>query len=107
MPSAGATIIKAEADRGQGRIFKLETEKGPNDMTTERLVSAHKAAPFRPFTIRMVDGRSHRIAHPELFAYKPGTRSAVALGPKGEVEILDTMLICGITIEDIDAGTHI
>jgi hypothetical protein len=76
-------------------------------MTTERLVSAHKAAPFRPFTLRMVDGRTYRISHPELFAYKPGTRTAVALGPKGEVEILDTMLICSIAIETTDTSGHI
>lgn len=68
-------------------------------MTTERLVSVHKAVPFRPFTLRMVDGRSHRIDHPEFFSYRPGTRTAVVLGPKGEVEILDTMLICGISVE--------
>jgi hypothetical protein len=68
-------------------------------MTTERLVSVHKAVPFHPFTLRMVDGRSHRIDHPEFFSYRPGTRTAVVLGPKGEVEILDTMLICAITVE--------
>jgi hypothetical protein len=68
-------------------------------MTTEKLVAVHKAVPFYPFTIRMVDGRSHRVDHPEFFAYRPGTRSAVVLGPKGELDILDTMLICGITVE--------
>ncbi|HWE36566.1 MAG TPA: hypothetical protein VG406_08370 [Isosphaeraceae bacterium] len=68
-------------------------------MTTEKLVAVHKAAPFYPFTIRMVDGRSHRIDHPEFFAYRPGTRAAVAIGAKGEFNILDTMLICEITVE--------
>jgi hypothetical protein len=68
-------------------------------MTTERLVAVHKAAPFHPFTVRMANGRSHRIDHPEFFSYRPGTRTAVVIGPKGEVEILDTMLIAEITVE--------
>ncbi len=68
-------------------------------MTTEKLVAVHKAAPFYPFTIRMVDGRSHRVDHPEFFAYRPGTRTAIAIGPGEEFSILDTVLIREITVE--------
>jgi hypothetical protein len=62
-------------------------------MTTDQLRAAYKAVPFRPFTLRMVDGRSHKIDRPEFFSYRPGTRTAVTVGPKGEFDIFDTMLI--------------
>jgi hypothetical protein len=70
-------------------------------MTTEQLIAAHKAAPFRPFTLRMVDGRSHKIDHPEFFSYRPGTRTAVAIGPKGGFDVLDTMLISELSFDPV------
>jgi hypothetical protein len=68
-------------------------------VTTERLIAAHKAAPFRPFTIHMVNSRAHRVDHPEFFNYRPGTRTAVLIGPKGEAWVLDTMLISEIEFD--------
>lgn len=69
-------------------------------MTTERLVSAHKAAPFKPFTIYMVDGARYHVDHPEFFAYRPGSRSAyIDLGDERSV-FLDTMLISQIMFGD-------
>ncbi len=41
-------------------------------MTTEKLVAVHKAAPFYPFTIRMVDGRSHRTTTLSSSPIDPG-----------------------------------
>jgi hypothetical protein len=92
-----ARLADLTYDRKEIQLDEDAEEEGC--MTTQKLVAVHKAAPFYPFTIRMVDGRAHRVDHPELFAYRPGTRAAVAIGPKGEFNILDTMRICEITVE--------
>jgi hypothetical protein len=74
-------------------------------MTTEQLRAAHKAAPFRPFNLHMVNGNIHRVDHPEFFNYRPGTRTASVIGPKGEFYVLDTMLICELSFDDVQTFT--
>jgi hypothetical protein len=71
----------------------------PHAAMAERLADAHRAAPFRPFTLHMADGPTHRVDHPRSLAYRPGTRTAVVVGPRGEASLLDTMLISEIEVE--------
>src|SRR4051812_17636655 len=39
---------------------------GAERMTIEQLRAAHRAKPFRPFTVRIADGRSFLVHHPDF-----------------------------------------
>ena len=61
-------------------------------MTTEQLERFHKARPFVPFSIFVVDGRETRVDHPEMLAYKPKARTC-AVWSEGAYEIIDLLLV--------------
>jgi len=46
-------------------------------MTIEQLLTAHLASPFRPFTIRVADGRSFLVRHPEFLSHSPSGRTMI------------------------------
>lgn len=62
-------------------------------MTLEQLRSAHRDTPFRPFTIRMADGRSFPIPHPDFLHVFPTGRIAVVWREDGTASILDVYLM--------------
>jgi len=43
----------------------------------DTLINAIRSQPFQPFVIHMADGRAIPVPHPELIAYKSGSRTAV------------------------------
>jgi hypothetical protein len=47
--------------------------------TPEQISVVLKAAPFRPFEIRLADGRSYRVDHPEFLVLAPGARARGAI----------------------------
>ncbi len=66
-------------------------------MTSQELRAALQATPFRPFTVRMADGRAFEIRHPDFLLVGPGGRTAFAFGPSGdEFSILDVLLMTEI-----------
>jgi hypothetical protein len=68
-------------------------------MTVEQLRATIHAAPFRPFSLRLADGREIPIPHPDFIMYAPNNpRIVVVTMPDGTVEILDALLILGLTI---------
>lgn len=68
-------------------------------MTVEPLRATIKAVPFRPFSLRLSDGREIPIPHPDFIMYAPtNPRIVVVTTPDGTVEILDVLLILGFTI---------
>jgi hypothetical protein len=62
-------------------------------MTTEQLRSAIRSTPFRPFTIRMADGRTFSIAHPDFLSMSPAGRTVVIYHPDDSASIVDLMLM--------------
>jgi hypothetical protein len=63
-------------------------------MTAQDLRAALQTSPFRPFTVRMTDGRSFPIHHPDFLLVGPAGRTAFAFTPAGdEFSILDVMLM--------------
>jgi hypothetical protein len=62
-------------------------------MTTEQLRSAIRSTPFRPFTIRMADGRIFSIAHPDFLSMSPAGRTVVIYHPDDSASIVDLMLM--------------
>ena len=46
-------------------------------MTNQRLRKAVTERPFRPFRLRMIDGRTFEVRHPEFTIVPPGERTFV------------------------------
>ncbi len=65
---------------------------GPT-VTTEQLRRTHQATPFRPFAIRMADGRQFPIPHPDFLSFSPIGRTAVIFHPDGSASIVDLLLM--------------
>lgn len=68
-------------------------------MTIKELERAHKAQPFRPFTLHLASGRSVRVEHPEFMAYTPRSRVTVVFKKDGDFEIIDLLLVDSIEVE--------
>ncbi|HEX3657965.1 MAG TPA: hypothetical protein VHV55_19405 [Pirellulales bacterium] len=62
-------------------------------MTTEQLRAAHRATPFRPFKIRMADGRAFPVPHPDFLSISPAGRTVVIYQPDGAASIVDLLLM--------------
>jgi hypothetical protein len=67
-------------------------------MTTEQLYKVHRVRPFQPFSIRLGDGQSLRVEHPEMLAYTPKSRTAVVYRKDGSFEIIDLLLVTGLDV---------
>ena len=65
-------------------------------MTTQQLRGAHRATPFRPFTIRMADGRAFPIPHPDFLSMSPSGRTVIVYQEDEEFSILDLLLMTEI-----------
>lgn len=66
-------------------------------MTSQELRAALQSTPFRPFTVRMADGQSFEVHHPDFLLVGPNGRTAFAFGLSGnEFSILDVLLMTEI-----------
>lgn len=66
-------------------------------MTTKQLYAYHNARPFKPFHIRMADGREYLVDHPEMLAYAEGARLCAVWDADAEAFIqLDLLLMTSI-----------
>lgn len=65
-------------------------------MTVQQLRNAHRATPFRPFTIRMADGRSFHVPHPDFLSMSPTGRTVIVYQDDEEFSILDLLLMTEI-----------
>ncbi len=69
-------------------------------VTIEQLRATAKAQPFVPFTLRLVDGRSYTIDHPDFISSHPQGRTIIVYkaGEGGDLEIIDLLLVVGIEV---------
>lgn len=65
-------------------------------MTSERLHEIHSRRPFRPFRLNLADGRSVDIRHPEMLAYRLGSRSVYVVHDDDHGEHIDLLLVVSI-----------
>ncbi len=65
-------------------------------MTVPQLRAAHRATPFRPFTIHMTDGRSFHIPHPDFLFMTPTGRTVIVCQENDDFSILDLLLMTEI-----------
>ena len=66
-------------------------------MQRESLEALHQARPFRPFIMHLTDGRSVRVAHPELLA-RGGRTLVVFEQPGNHMRIIDLMLVTELSL---------
>lgn len=62
-------------------------------MTTDQLRAALRNSPFRPFTIRMADGRAFSIAHPDFISMSPAGRTVVVYNTDDSASVIDLLLM--------------
>ena len=67
-------------------------------MTKEALTKAAHRNPFRPFVLRLADGRAVRVPHQDFISMHPTGRTVIVYGQNEDLEILDVMLITGLQL---------
>lgn len=74
-------------------------------MTIEQLRLAREANPFRPFTVHLADGRSHRVPHRDYLSMSPGGRTVIVYESDEAGHILDALLITELLIDKPGVAT--
>ena len=72
-------------------------------MTIEQIKRTHQMMPFRPFTIRMADGRHFPIPHPDFLSFAPTGRTAVIFHDDGSASIVDLLLMTELELVPLAA----
>ena len=66
-------------------------------MTVEQFRDTLRQHPFRPFTIRMVDGRSFDIEHRDFVAQSPSGRTVIVF-QADSYSVLDLLLMSELQV---------
>lgn len=72
-------------------------------MTAEQFRSTLHQLPFRPFIIRMADGRSFHVAHQDFVATSPSGRTVIVFQPDESYSVLDLLLVTELQVAN---GQH-
>lgn len=67
-------------------------------MTAEQFRSLLRQQPFQPFTIRMADGRSFEVAHPDFVAQSQSGRTVIVVQPDDSYSMLDLLLMSELEV---------
>lgn len=65
-------------------------------MTIQQLRAAHRAIPFRPFTIHTADVRAFRVPHPDFLSMSPSGRTVIIYQEDDSFSIVDLLLMTEI-----------
>ena len=65
-------------------------------MTIDGLKQWIEAAPFRPFAMRLSNGREIRVRHPELLARSPSGRTVLVYTSGDAFEMVDLLHVASI-----------
>jgi hypothetical protein len=68
-------------------------------MTIESLTRAYTAQPFRPFVLRLADGRALPVPHPEFLAFNPRGRMAFVMDDRDGGSWVDLLLVVSLDYE--------
>jgi hypothetical protein len=71
-------------------------------MTIDQLNEAMHGNPFRPFTIRMADGRSFEVRHRDFISRSPSGRTVAVHGEGDSFRVLDLLLMTELEIHRSD-----
>ena len=67
-------------------------------MTVEQFKTTLHLQPFRPFTIRMADGRMFDVPHPDLVAKSPSGRTVIVFQQDDSYSLLDLLLMTEVEV---------
>jgi hypothetical protein len=67
-------------------------------MTIEHFRAALHEQPYRPFILRMADGRAFEVRHPDFVAHSPSGRTAVVFHANESHSVLDLLLMTEIEV---------
>lgn len=67
-------------------------------MTSEQFKTTMRLQPFRPFTIRMVDGCVFSVEHPDFIALSPSGRTVIVFQRDDSYSILDLLLMSELEV---------
>jgi hypothetical protein len=67
-------------------------------MTSEQFKSTLHLQPFRPFTIRMADGRAFEVLHPDFVAQSPSGRTVIVFHRDESYSVLDLLLMTELSV---------
>jgi hypothetical protein len=67
-------------------------------MTVEQFKSTLRLQPFRPFTIRMADGRTFHVAHSDFVAQSPTGRTVIVFQQDDSYSLLDLLLMTEVEV---------
>jgi hypothetical protein len=68
-------------------------------MNVDQIRLAREANPFRPFTVHLADGRSHRVPHRDYLSMSPGGRTVIVYESDEAGHILDSLLITELSLD--------
>ena len=68
-------------------------------MTATEFQKLQRADPFSPYRIRLADGKTIRVPHPDFVAISPTGRMVTAYSADGEMHIIDIFLVTSLAIE--------
>ena len=69
-------------------------------MTIEQLRTVLRAAPFRPFTIHLADGRQIPVPHPDFVAQSPTGRTVIVYQEDDTFSIVDLLLVTELKVRN-------
>jgi len=67
-------------------------------MTSEHSKATIRQQPFRPFSIRMVDGRSFAVAYPDWVMVSPTGRTAIIFEKDDSYSVIDLALMSELEV---------
>ena len=65
-------------------------------MTFDAIREAVHAEPFHPFGLRLADGKTVRVKHPDYIAFGPKGRTVVVYAADDSFRVLDVMWITAL-----------
>jgi hypothetical protein len=83
-----------------GKRLKPLTGVYNKRMTTEQFRSTLHLQPFRPFTIRMADGRAFEVPHPNFVAQSPSGRTVIVFQKDESYSVLDLLLMTELDVRN-------
>jgi len=67
-------------------------------MTIDQFRAALHRLPFAPFAIRMTDGRSFEVPHPDFVAHSPSGRTVIVFNTNETHSVLDLILMSELEV---------
>ena len=74
-------------------------------MTADQVREAMHTQPFRPFQVRLADGRSFHVKHPDFVAVSYRGRG-LTLNDEEGVHLIDMRLVAELVIPEPETSSH-